>query len=190
MAYLGWEIHPNISNIISLSYDKDMRFLQFLVAMLMLPLGASIFLRSAFSGYAISEFKKFDIKTVFIVIVSLALLVIVNRWFTSGYIEKDSISDIYSGSYIGLVVVAIVIINPFFEEMFFRGIIQRKIYPKYGAIASILFQACLVGIVGYGDTWIVFFFSALVLGYVYQITGSLWPSFFVHALNNLFSYLG
>ena len=82
-------------------------------------------------------------------------------------------------------IVTIVFIAPFVEEVFFRGFVFAGLRARYdwrwaAAISSALFAAAHLEL--------TFFIPAFVLGYVfaylYQRSGSVWPGMIVHAAMN------
>jgi len=79
-----------------------------------------------------------------------------------------------------------------FEEIFFRATLQKLIIGASGnmhigiAITSFLFAAIHMNAMQI----IPMFFIALILGYLYQFTQSIWPSVFLHFLNNALAVLG
>lgn len=73
-----------------------------------------------------------------------------------------------------------------FEEMFFRGTLQPLLVRATGSahvgiiVASLLFAAIHMNI----SQIIPMFFLALVLGYLFHYSGSIWPGILVHFCNN------
>lgn len=78
-----------------------------------------------------------------------------------------------------------------FEEMFFRGTLQPLLVRATGnahagiIIASLLFAAIHMNI----SQIIPMFFLALVLGYLFHYSGSIWPGILVHLCNNSLAIL-
>ena len=76
------------------------------------------------------------------------------------------------------------------EEILFRGIIQESSTMRWGAFRGILITSLIFGAIHIIPQQAVnAFFLALVIGYVYHVTGSLMPVIILHALNNGFSSL-
>jgi membrane protease YdiL (CAAX protease family) len=81
---------------------------------------------------------------------------------------------------------------PFFEELFFRGLIRRSLEAKVGWIAAIWLQAVLFGLahaqfgMGAGNVAIVAgtFSLGVVLGYTARYSGRLGPGIVGHGLFN------
>jgi CAAX protease family protein len=82
-------------------------------------------------------------------------------------------------------VVAVVIVAPVVEEVFFRGFVFAGLRTRYdwrwaAVISSALFAAA--------HMQLTFFIPAFILGglfaYLYQKSGSVWPSMIIHALVN------
>jgi membrane protease YdiL (CAAX protease family) len=76
------------------------------------------------------------------------------------------------------------------EELFFRGFIQTRLTARWGSRLGIVVTALLFGLM-HGDPVhsSVTFFMGLSLGWIYERTGSLWPSIAAHAVNNAVSTL-
>lgn len=90
-----------------------------------------------------------------------------------------------------LMVLVAVVVAPVLEETIFRGFVQTLLLEKFGKrrrwaviiIASAIFAAVHAGSV----TWQAFpmlFVLALVLGWLYEKRGCLWPNMIVHAAFN------
>ena len=79
-----------------------------------------------------------------------------------------------------------------FEEIFFRGTLQKLIIGFTGnmhlgvVITSFIFAAIHMNAIQI----IPMFFIALVLGYLYQFTQSIWPNILLHFLNNAMAVIG
>lgn len=94
---------------------------------------------------------------------------------------------------IGLVV-AVVVVAPLVEEAVYRGLVQSALAESLGprrrwlavVIASAVFAVIHLGAV----TWHALpalFVLAVILGWLYERTGSLWPSIILHAGFNAFN---
>lgn len=76
-----------------------------------------------------------------------------------------------------------------FEELFFRGTLQGLLIELFGSahlgiiVCSFIFAAIHLN----AEQFIPMFFLALVLGYVYYYSKSIWPSIILHFLNNGFA---
>lgn len=84
------------------------------------------------------------------------------------------------------------VLAPIVEEVFFRGFVLAGLARRWGAQWALMGSSVLFGLVhlsqgsGLGVvplTWLL----ALFLGWLYQRSGSLWPSILAHALNNGYS---
>ncbi|MCS5422471.1 MULTISPECIES: CPBP family intramembrane glutamic endopeptidase [Psychrilyobacter] len=79
----------------------------------------------------------------------------------------------------------IVLIGPFFEELFFRGVIFQ-VFNNNSYLTIILISSILFAL-AHGAPGIIFLISgsAFYFGYIYVKTKSLWNSIFIHIINNL-----
>jgi membrane protease YdiL (CAAX protease family) len=90
--------------------------------------------------------------------------------------------------------VAIVIIGPFFEEVFFRGFLFAGfINSRLGAVGTILLTAAAwsaLHFTQYGGWELVGIFAAgAAFGYVRYRTGSVWNTLAMHSFWNLVSMI-
>jgi len=86
--------------------------------------------------------------------------------------------------------IAVCVMAPVCEEILFRGLVMKKLLP-FGDTCAIAVSGVLFGM--FHGNFIQMFYAAaggLCLGYVYARTGRLSCSMAVHAIINLFSYLG
>ena len=90
------------------------------------------------------------------------------------------------GGWVICSVVALVVITPVAEEIFFRGFVLRGLTNSWGfgpalAVSSALFAGL------HADPGVIIpvFVTALLLGGLYRYTGSVWPGIAVHAMQNL-----
>ena len=87
------------------------------------------------------------------------------------------------------------------EEIFFRGFLLKRIASKFGYLIANIIQSIIFGllhgimffnILGVVKTIIIIFFTGLIafaMGYVNEkkANGSILPSWFIHALSNIFA---
>jgi len=85
-----------------------------------------------------------------------------------------------------LVVVGVVVIAPFVEEIVFRGFFQGQLESGYrDATRAVLFSSLLFMVLHFNPWWALqIYLLGMVLGFLAWRTGSIWPSFVVHAVNN------
>jgi uncharacterized protein len=86
-------------------------------------------------------------------------------------------------------VLAVGIVGPIVEELFFRGGLYRGIRRAHGSAISVLGVALLFAAVHIGSFAVPLFLFpvflvGLMLGHVRAVSGSLWPSFILHAAFN------
>lgn len=89
-----------------------------------------------------------------------------------------------------------VVVAPILEEVIYRGLLQTALLSVFGerrrwtvvVIAAACFALIHIGIVAW-QTLPGLFVLGVVFGYLYERTGSLWPSILTHALFNGFMFL-
>ncbi|MCI0519622.1 MAG: CPBP family intramembrane metalloprotease [Chloroflexi bacterium] len=76
---------------------------------------------------------------------------------------------------------------PFAEELFFRGVLYSWLSRRFGVIIAALVSSLLFGLL-HGELAIAgaTFLMGLALAWFYQRSRSLWPSIFIHVINNSF----
>ncbi len=83
------------------------------------------------------------------------------------------------------VIIFLIILIAYSEEILFRGEIQNLTKGRYGALYSIFFTSLLYGIfsISYGSSILLFgFFASLILCLVYHFTKSIYLSFLINIL--------
>jgi membrane protease YdiL (CAAX protease family) len=95
-----------------------------------------------------------------------------------------------------LVFVGAVLIGPFFEELFFRGLVQTTIRSYlfeagYQAWPAIVFSSVFFMIM-HADPghWPALFVLGMCMGYAYEKSGSLWRPIFIHVIFNAINVIG
>lgn len=99
----------------------------------------------------------------------------------------DSYSVIMGGNIYGTVVV-MAIVTPILEEIFFRGIFQRKLCEKLGDMKGLIAATCIFGIMHFNFIWSLY--AAVIgffLGCIYMYYGSVFPNAIVHCFFNIVS---
>ncbi len=82
-------------------------------------------------------------------------------------------------------VIALCVVAPFVEEMLFRGLFLRGFLRNYSPGRAILLSALIFGLTHLNVyQFVVAFIMGLLLGWLYYVTRSLWPSILAHAVNN------
>ncbi len=89
---------------------------------------------------------------------------------------------------IALAAVGGVILAPLVEEIIFRGLLQRLLTRTWGPWPGILISSLIFGLV-HGEPWFLFGLIGvgLVLGFLFEATGSLSACWAAHALHNAVS---
>ena len=106
------------------------------------------------------------------------------------------LSDLQSPFGLALLMVSVVIVAPVTEEILYRGVLQSWMIHLLGRphrIAAVMMVAAAFSLVHLSAApWQVLpalFVLGLMLGWLYETTGSLWPGIAVHALFNLTNVL-
>lgn len=133
-----------------------------------------------------------DIRYVLALIAGILVIVLVHDW-----VPVFSSSHEHQWTY----VLAIILWQPFIEEVLFRGIIQGQLsLRKWGgkeifkiSAANIVTSVLFVGLhlVNYFHVWsLTIFIPSLLFGYFRDEFHSVYPSFFLHSAYNLMVVLG
>jgi membrane protease YdiL (CAAX protease family) len=122
-------------------------------------------------------------------IVEWGIGLIAERWQVSSHWTEWFDADLVWGEGVTLAVslLEFVVLAPLFEELAFRGLLFGTLRRKFSWPASAMLSAALFAIAhGYGMVGFVsVFWSGLLWAWIYEKTGSLLPSIFAHAANNL-----
>ena len=95
------------------------------------------------------------------------------------------------GAYVIFTVIALAVVTPIAEEIFFRGFLLRGLVNRWGVAPGIIVSAAVFAALHFQPPVIApVFITGLLLGALYWQTGSLWPGIFVHAGQNLIATLG
>ena len=107
------------------------------------------------------------------------------KLLTEGFLKMDNIGDLLFNLFL------IAIIPAIGEEMFFRGVIQKKLKnilrnPHIAIlITSFIFSAIHMQFFGFLPR----FFLGIILGYLFYYSGNLWMSVIAHFINNALAVL-
>ena len=96
-----------------------------------------------------------------------------------------------SGVFLAANVAIVVLVGPFAEEVFFRGFLLTALMPSLGAIRAAAVASALFA-VGHVDVGVMvpFFFTGLLLSWLYVRTRSIWPPMLAHAGQNTLAIIG
>jgi len=96
--------------------------------------------------------------------------------------------DMIDGSYVGLIkiLICLAIIPGVFEELFFRGFMQKFVTSwTRSALAGIFVTAAIFSLIHFEmENFVARLLLGLILGLLYQYSGRLWTSMLFHTLNN------
>jgi len=91
-----------------------------------------------------------------------------------------------SGGWLAALVVAIVLVAPVCEEVFFRGFIQTRLRARWGSIAAIVVTSLMFGAFHLDPRHAISTLGiGLVLGWSVELTGSIRTAILAHMTNNL-----
>lgn len=95
------------------------------------------------------------------------------------------------GASVVLTLLALAVITPIAEEIFFRGFLMKGLVNRWGVAPGIIASAAIfAGLHFQPPVLVPVFITGLLLGSLYWQTGSLWPGILVHAAQNLIATLG
>lgn len=95
------------------------------------------------------------------------------------------------GPWAVLSVIALAVVTPFAEEVFFRGFVLRGLVNRWGVAPGVFLSAVVFAGLHFQPSIVVpVFVTGLLLGSLYWQTGSIWPGIGVHAGQNLVATLG
>ncbi len=141
-------------------------------------------------GLKIPHIEKKDIVSLVLLGLGLnftisGILNLLPQKITNSYAQSYTV--MFSGNiYITLFVMAVV--TPFLEEIFFRGIFQRKLCERLGSFNGLIAATFIFGLMHFNIIWSVY---AAVIGFfmgcLYMYYDSILPSAVVHSIFNLVS---
>ena len=125
-------------------------------------------------------------------ITGMILLVLVNNLigFLLGGFENPQVDSItggiaLSGTQLFLVFVLVVILAPFAEELLFRGMLYPLLRERIGVVGAIVVSAAMFSAIHVIPILLPgLFVIGLLLGYLRERSGSIWPCIFYHVLQN------
>ena len=88
-------------------------------------------------------------------------------------------------------IILLVVIAPFTEEMLFRGLFLNGFLSRYSPRKSIIISALMFSVIHLNPYQMIgAFVLGLVLGWLRERTGSLWPCIILHAASNAMVVMG
>lgn len=85
--------------------------------------------------------------------------------------------------------IGLVIVTPFFEELLFRGLLQRVAVREMGPGAGIIMTALAFMLVHPRGVWFDVFTLGVLLGFVCYQSRNLWTSILIHMAHNALAFL-
>jgi membrane protease YdiL (CAAX protease family) len=102
--------------------------------------------------------------------------------------EQSSVSlftDAGSGPRLAILIVAVCVFAPVFEELLFRGYVYRNLRDRWGPGAALVISSALFAAVHTDPmNFIPLFAIGACCGYAYERSGSLWVPVLIHGLWN------
>jgi membrane protease YdiL (CAAX protease family) len=87
-----------------------------------------------------------------------------------------------------LAIFVVAVVAPIVEELFFRGFVYASFRQSHGVTTAAIVSSLMFALFHQDPyTYIPIAIIGLALVYLYETTGSLWPSIMLHSLNNLLS---
>jgi membrane protease YdiL (CAAX protease family) len=102
------------------------------------------------------------------------------------------LTTVFGGSQLSIAIgfIAACIVAPIAEETFFRGFVMGGLRRRFGVIGALLLGAAFFAILHPPITiFPVIFALGLLLGLLFQTTGSLWPGILLHATFNTLGFV-
>ncbi len=120
----------------------------------------------------------------------LPILILLSR-LRSDVVDQDAVQQVQAASD-GLTQVALfvslVLVTPLFEEVLFRGLLQRAAIYETGPVAGVLLTSLVFMVVHPRGVWLDVFSLALLLGCLYHYTRNLWVPITIHVAHNALAY--
>ncbi|MGB0992643.1 MAG: lysostaphin resistance A-like protein [Akkermansiaceae bacterium] len=195
--FLADEVHEFLWNCVGESYSEmDYWIYSLSIDALWRILGVIVLVTVFYRrpSYAYRSLMKPVPKLMHWVLAALAVTWLIDEVFyliPAGWFPRDTTIGLqwedygWGGLVLGLV--SGVILAPICEEIVFRGFLYNAIKNRLGTHAGVWLSAIVFGAIhfyGVQDLIAVGMFG-VVMGYLYHLTGSLWPCILCHALFNL-----
>lgn len=181
-------IEPSELNLFLLSY-----FLQFTVTVILVFLFVLLVRRSELKDLGINSvsspvFLKYGVGGGVFLIVSILVLSIPINYLNpdlTPQVYEEILRTVHNNYQFMLMFLAGAVMAPFSEELFYRGMIYPVLRKYLGAKWGIVLAGIIFGL-AHLDLWRFFPLSigGIILCYIYEKTGSIWPSFAAHGIWN------
>jgi membrane protease YdiL (CAAX protease family) len=117
--------------------------------------------------------------------ITMVYIFVVSLFEANALLPPDLLDRVALKDALPLVVIVIVLVGPFAEELFYRGFVYTGLVNRWGfwpaaAGSATLFAASHFEIGLLGPTFI----AGMALVWVYKRTGSLWPVILAHSMQN------
>jgi len=150
------------------------------------------------TGWASLGLRRFrPLKGLLAVLVGFGLILVVNLAWTPimevlGLSEQPNVLPMFGEGVIGLLVALFLggVVAPIAEEILFRGFFYAGLRTAWGRGWAIAASSLVFALVhGFAGVIPPIFVMGLILGLVYDYTGSVWPAVILHGAVNGFSFL-
>jgi membrane protease YdiL (CAAX protease family) len=124
------------------------------------------------------------------IFLSVILVNLLAQWFPVQFEEYTEMFEMLEQAGIIPLLIAVVIVAPFFEEILFRGVAFQLLIQKHRLLTAAVISGVLFGL--YHQNLFQGTFASLlgiVLGLSLIWTGSIWAPIVIHLVNNALSFL-
>lgn len=106
----------------------------------------------------------------------------------SGYF--DSLTANQENTSLLGIIIALIIVPAFCEEMFFRGVVLSE-YRTYGSVNAVIMSALCFSMLHFSIVnFPIYLFAGILLGFITVVTRSIIPSIVIHLVSNSLSIFG
>lgn|GEM_PF-550247 len=140
-----------------------------------------------FRRFPMTRWKTILLTTAFLMFIGTLMLIITSYLGNPTENSKtESLMQDLSPFSIAIALISAAVISPIYEEIFYRGFIYRWLRNRIGIGGGMIVSAFIFMIAHYPttNTMPINFLDGLVLAWIYERTGSIWPAIIVHGLIN------
>ncbi|MFK2825959.1 type II CAAX endopeptidase family protein [Bacillus sp. B190/17] len=134
------------------------------------------------------EYWKSILYCIVILAIGSVLILGIMGWFNVGWENKktQSLQDHMTFFTFLVGFLSAAVISPLYEEIFYRGFLYKWFRVKWGIGAAVMISSLIFTIVHIPtyNTLPVNFFTGIVLSWVYEKSGSIWPGIIIHGTVN------
>ncbi|HIW33556.1 MAG TPA: CPBP family intramembrane metalloprotease [Candidatus Paenibacillus intestinavium] len=137
--------------------------------------------------FPMAHWKTILLTTAFLMIVGTLVLIVTSYFGNATENSKtDSLMQNINLFTLAIALISAAVISPIYEEIFYRGFIYCWLRNRIGVGGGMIVSAFIFMIAHYPttNTMPLNFLDGLVLAWIYERTGSIWPAVIVHGLIN------